>query len=125
MALLGPALVFSPPVLSASPVGVQVERSTLGIRLSTSGALLSTVLAEVGKLAGLSVEGLEHVSGPVTADFDLPVDLTLRRLLRNYNFILIARVLAKRNSMSWARQDRIRGPQRKTARLRCRRSCRC
>jgi len=89
VALLGLALVFSPPVLSASPVGVQVERSTLGIRLSTSGALLSTVLAEVGKLAGLSVEGLEHVSGPVTADFDLPVDLALRRLLRNYNFILI------------------------------------
>ena len=68
---------------------MQVERSTLGIRLLTSGAPLSAVLAEVGKLAGLSVEGLEHVAGLVTADFDLPVDLALLRLLRNYNFILI------------------------------------
>src|SRR5688500_8815581 len=66
-----------------------VQRSATGIRVAASDALLRAVLHELKPAVGVSVDGLEHVAGSLTADFDLPVKTAILRLLRDYSFLLV------------------------------------
>jgi hypothetical protein len=83
-------LACSAPADPAFPAPlVHVERSSAGVRLSASAAPLPAVLAEVRRVARVSVEGLQHLSEVITMEFDLPLDLAVRRLMHGYSFVLI------------------------------------
>jgi HEAT repeat protein len=74
---------------AAAAVGAEVHRSATGLRVAASGASLRAVLRELKPVAGISVDGLEHVAGSLTADFDLPLRAAIFHLLRDYSFLLI------------------------------------
>lgn len=83
------ALALFSPAGSVSAAGLEVEGSPAGIRISVSEAPLAALLREVGRTTGVSVRGLEHVAGSVSAEFDLPLGAALRRLLQGYSFVLV------------------------------------
>jgi hypothetical protein len=116
LAVLAVALVCSTPAgLAFAGPRLFVERSPTGVRLSASAAPLPAVFAELRRVAHVSVEGLQHVTAVVTAEFDLPLDVALRRLMRGYSFVLtessggvILRILGRSTSMTSGDEDDIR-----------------
>jgi HEAT repeat protein len=87
IAAVGVAGVLTEPAFAGPRV--YVERSAVGVRLAASAAPLPVVLAELRRVAPLAIEGVQHATAAVvTAEFELPLEAALRRLMRGYSFVL-------------------------------------